>query len=127
MNNSIVMYKFPKTLHPGEIRTNDLLVLRMTRWPLCHAVTGSKKLFRFKNDSRKLEIWVQIKRPATWKLVVLGGFKYSVLIHLVRLPFAIPDFVIFDQTILSVQTTLNTYVGIGWKKKMKKFFGFVSG
>jgi hypothetical protein len=31
MNNSTAMYEFLKTLHPGGIRTHDILVLRRTR------------------------------------------------------------------------------------------------
>jgi hypothetical protein len=36
-DNSTALYKDLKTLHPGGIRTRDLLFCRRTRWPLCHA------------------------------------------------------------------------------------------
>jgi hypothetical protein len=39
MNNNIAVDKFLKTLHPGGIRTQDLLILRRTRWPLCCAAS----------------------------------------------------------------------------------------
>jgi hypothetical protein len=35
------VYKFLKTLHPGGIRTQDLLFCRRTRWPLCHAARAT--------------------------------------------------------------------------------------
>jgi hypothetical protein len=40
-DNSNAMYNFLKTLHPGSIRTRDLLFGRRTRWLLCHAVRAS--------------------------------------------------------------------------------------
>jgi hypothetical protein len=40
-DDSTTLYKFLKTLHPGGIRTRDLLFCRQTRWPLCHYATGS--------------------------------------------------------------------------------------
>jgi hypothetical protein len=40
------MYEFLKTLHPGGIRTRDLLFYRRTRWPLCHAARASHSFFK---------------------------------------------------------------------------------
>jgi hypothetical protein len=37
LSYSSAMYEFLKTLHPGGIRTRDLLFCRWTRWPLYHA------------------------------------------------------------------------------------------
>jgi hypothetical protein len=36
-DNSAAMCQDPNTLHPGRIRTQDLLFWRQTRWPLCHS------------------------------------------------------------------------------------------
>jgi hypothetical protein len=38
-------YKYLKTLHPGGIRTQDLLFCRQTRWPLCHAARAPKQTY----------------------------------------------------------------------------------
>jgi hypothetical protein len=37
-DNSTAMYKLLKTLHPGGIRTRDLLFWRRTRWALCQHI-----------------------------------------------------------------------------------------
>jgi hypothetical protein len=38
------MYNDLKTLHPGGIRTRDLLFCRRTRWPMYHAARAPKNL-----------------------------------------------------------------------------------
>jgi hypothetical protein len=45
-DNSTEMYKFLVTLHPGGIRTRDLLFCRRTRWPLCHAAWAVERKWR---------------------------------------------------------------------------------
>jgi hypothetical protein len=40
------MFKDLKTLHPGGIRTHDLLFCRRTQWSLCHAARASLDIFR---------------------------------------------------------------------------------
>jgi hypothetical protein len=42
-DNSTALYKDTITLHPGEIRTRELLLWMRTRWPMFHDGRAFKK------------------------------------------------------------------------------------
>jgi hypothetical protein len=54
------VYNTLKTLHPGNIRTRDLLFCSRTRWPQCHAVSFCSQSTAELPDGAfsKIPIWV---------------------------------------------------------------------
>jgi hypothetical protein len=62
-DNSTAMYNDPKTLHPGGIRTGDLLFCRRARWPLhtyiCCTNRANLKFSQLREHLKRTQFWVE--------------------------------------------------------------------
>jgi hypothetical protein len=96
------MYKFLKTLHPGGIRTRDLLL----RWPLCHAAMGNFGLLF--TESRNVT-QIMSKRHGA------GGLTRKSTLDLFSMKF-----------IESVVFSWQCFLPISFSEKSKQNFGWSS-